>query len=737
MKRLAAGLTAVFLLVSVGSGDYAAENYSGITPVQEKVQTSALSGSGYVCAAENEHYRLLADAERASIALENVDTGYIWYSSPPDAENDPLAADVAVSELCSSNTLRYGIPERRSANNYLRSASEECSVTVSAIENGVRIFYDYSDAGISFPVDYVLEEDYLKASLKTSDIIESRPENKALDITIMGSFGAAGSDEEGYFVIPDGCGALMRFNNGRSQEKNLYSRRVYGSDVTFVPEKSPAVEEQIYLPVYGISKGDNAMLVTASGGDSNAVLTANTSVQSGSSYNLCCFTFILRSTDTFYMTGSGSGEQLTAFEGGDIKSDDIELRYYPISGSGLDYTDIAARYRQYLIEEEGVEKKAQENQMPLILNLYCGTEKKHAVLGIPVNTKTSFTSFKQATEIFEQLKQRGVEKMGVTLRGWTDDGIEGHVDEKAVPATVLGGEADFENMTGYASENGIGLYPVSESMAFVPGSGYHKFSGTAVRVSGSYSRIYGYDPSTGKADETGRVRSLLSPSLISDVLDETAESYNGRGLDGICIGSLTTALYGDYGKNGMSRGRTMNSITEACADMNKTLEAGIFADGANAYMLPYVSFVGGVPLNSGRYDCFDEDIPFYQLVLHGLIPYSTKAVNGSADSETLLLMAAATGSCLSFDMMYEGTDKIKDTDFDTLYYADYSGWLDTAEAEYKLISEILSGVSGCTIDEYTVTGNVITAVYSNGTVVVTDLDKKIISCNGKEYSKPA
>jgi hypothetical protein len=229
--------------------------------------------------------------------------------------------------------------------------------------------------------------------------------------------------------------------------------------------------------------------------------------------------------------------------------------------------------------------------------------------------------------------------------------------------------------------------------------------------------------------------SLLSPSYFSEVFSEVSSNYKSAGLSGISIGSLTTSLYGDYGKKGISRYSAMNLLTESYSDINSNLSGGILADSANAYALPYVSHITEVPVCSSRFDMFDEDIPFYQLVMHGIIPYSTTAVNGSADSETLLMMAIATGSNLYFDMLYEDTSTLKDTDFDEYFYANYAHWIDTASAEYKLVSEILSGVSDCTIDDYTMSedGNLVTAEYSNGTVIKVDFANKLIDCNGNEY----
>ena len=538
--------------------------------------------------AENDKFRMITDHRDAVFGLENKETGYIWWSSPLYATQDKRATDLLVDELRSSSTLNYGIPEKRNNNNLLRSGySGDCTVTVTDIKGGIRVMYTYSKAGFRYPVEYTLEDDHLRASLKVSEIEETNARNIATEVTLLGSFGAASTDEDGYFVIPDGCGALMRFNNGKTLGSSYYSQRVYGRDVTAVPTSRGAVAEQIYLPAYGIVKEDNAMLVVAAKGDSNAVLSAKSPIQSNTSYNLCSFTFTLRGTDTFYM--SGSNEELTMFQRGDIDSDDIELLCYPIAKKDADYVDIAERYRRYLTEEKGVSARTEENSSALYVDIFGGVMKKKPVLGIPVNMKTAVTTYDQAVDILTELRDSGVEDMVVSYANWTNNGIKNKVDTKAKPAYILGGKKDFSDLTDFIDENGFELYPVSDNRNFYSGNGYYSFTNTAVRISGSYSRIVSYDRAYGIPDGFRKNMSLLSPAYFDKVFSKVSSSYDKAGLDGVCIADLTTSLYGDYGRKNISRYDAMNELTDCYATIDDRLGSGILAEKANAYALPYVS----------------------------------------------------------------------------------------------------------------------------------------------------
>lgn len=682
--------------------------------------------------AENESYRMIVSDRFGCFGLENKKTGYIWWSVPLEASWDRMAAPLIVNELRSAGILRYGVPASRNNNNFLRSASDDCDISVKDIKGGIRVTYDYSSAGFSYPVEYTLEKDYVKASLKVKDIKESHEGRIATEVTLLGSFGAGDTSEDGCYVVPDGCGALIRFNNKRTMQSNIYHQRVYGDDITAVPMNKGASAEQVYLPVYGIVKDDNAMLVVASKGDTNAYLSANVSGQSNSSYNLCSFTFVLRDTDDYYMSGSGN-ERFTVFETGDIKSEDIELRYYPISKKGADYTDIAARYRQHLVEEDNVKIRSQADTSALYVELYGGVMKKKPFLGIPLEMRRSLTTYSQAADIISELRDGGAEDMVVTYTNWTDSGMKDKIDTKAEPSGKLGGSSRFRKFADLVNEGGK-LYPVSDNRCFRSGNGYNSFSKNTVRISGSYSRIVSYDKAYGIPDGFRKDLSLLTPASFGNVMSDISASFVSEGIDGVSVSDIAASLYGDYGKKKISRAKAAEMLEDGLKGLDESLENGVLVRRANAYALPYVSRITDVPMTSGRYDIFDEDIPFYQLVLHGVIPYSSPAINGSPDPEKAAIMSAVWGCDPDFDMIYSEPSELKDTSLDSLYYADHRWWTDTAAEYYKLISPVLRAVSGSNMTDYHTDGDIITAVYSNGTEVRADMLNKTIEYNGRLIS---
>lgn len=679
---------------------------------------------------ENDRLALYVDDDTAVIGLMDKVTEKMWWSSPENVGHDKIATNTIVDDLSSSLRMVYGEPAAR--NTTTMRSKADAKVKVKDKKDGVEITYDFKKAGITVPVTYTLGEDYLEARVETADIQEedsSQTGKVVTSLSIMNNFGAAGSTEEGYFVIPDGSGALIHFNNGKTNAKS-YSAMVYGSDITAVPLTQPAVTEQVYLPMYGIVNGSDAMMVVCTDGDSNAKLTASVSQQSKSSYNLCGFDFVVRDSDSYYMSGDNT-TALTVFEDGDIKTDALALRYYPLETEDeADYMDVANAYRDYLTEEMQVDNTVISDNPGLYLDLYGGVVKEKSILGIPIKQKTALTTFQQAQSILDQLSD--VQNIRVQYHNWTNAGISGKVDVKAKAAGCLGGNSDWNDLLMNAQERDIAIYPAVDNRTFVSGNGYYTFTDTTVRISGSYARVYEYDLAYGTQSSANKPLSLLSPETFPEVYEKLSKNYGKKDLSRVSLGSMTSALYGDYGKKAISRDQAVSLLTESYQTLTDS-GIDVLADTANGYALPYVKEITNVPLQSSGYDIFDEDIPFYQIVMHGLKSYSGASVNQSATPADTILLSVASGSNLRYDLIGEETSVLKDTALDELFYSSAEDWTAEARNAYRFTSDVLGGLGSQKIVDYVRKDDKITTTYENDIVVVVDLAEQSVSVDGTKY----
>ncbi len=759
MKRVTALLLSAAMLLPAAGFSVSAETESE----QEAVTDTAAEAPEYAPRSEDEVFakmRIAAENDRLALwvwdtekldtdndekpedlfALVNKENGYVWWSSPVNARCDSIATPAIRSKLASCMVLTDAQISRRSKTEFSSGDPLKTVIIQKPVKDGIQITYNFRKCGIKVPVSYLLREDHLEVRIDTGDITEKHGTDDdepqlAQALAVLNGFGAADSTEEGYFVIPDGSGAVIRFNN-KKNNADPYCQMIYGTDITAVPKTKGPVVKGVSLPMYGICKGENALLAVASEGEGNCQLCADVSGkgQSNTEYNRCYFKFILRSSDQFYL-GGDQMQPLDVYETAMLPRT-LAVRYYPLTAKDsinadgsktLDYTDIAARYRQYLLEDQHVQIKAKPDDARLHADLYGGCMKQRNLLGFPVFMKTAVTDYADMQRIVQNLREAGADRLQISLNRWTDAGIRGRIDSKAKPSDTLGGRSAFRKLTAYLDAEDIDWYAAFSNTAFYSGNGYWALTDTAVRVSGAFARIVDYESAYGVPYGKKKTMSLLSPAAFPKLFEKLGRSCASAGLSGVSPAELSGSLYGDYGKQSYTaRDTAKQYVTDALQEMQKN--CSVLSEHPNAYVLPQTDVITDLPLCSSGFHIFDGDIPLYQLVLHGVIPYTTESVNGSADPQRTVLRAVAAGSDLRFDLLGAEADALKDTDFDVYYYGYADDWTEQAVQYYRFARDVLRQVSDSYIISYTEENSIITTRYANGTETVTDLEEGSVTC---------
>lgn len=729
------------------SGEEAEEdNSSVLTDEEELARCKAV--------AENANFILYLDEEFERLGLYVKKSGAVHWSNCVNAMKDKATSKPALKQNRLSNiAVKYGNATDLIMSSYLysyRQSTAKEKTKFDIVDKGIKVTYDFDSAKATVPVYYILEDDYLDVYINTKEIKEkagykadveaedSKSDVLVLtDIAILPYMGAADTTESGYMLLPDGSGARVNLNNGKSNYKN-FSQYIYGRDITRVRELQYDETEQVYMPVMAMVRGSNGLVMIATEGDTfataNAAVSNNKSDQAG--YNYCYFSFVLRSTDEYNMAGDSSSIVVFEKGNGEIPVEKLAVRYYPITSSEdeVTYGEIADVYRNYLVNEKGLTKKTTAGYSPLFVDYYGGTLKPKSILGIPIDIKTSYTSFDQATEITAKLKELGVKNMVVNYNDWTEDSMSSKLDTADSIASCLGGKGDYKKMLKYFADNGVEYYASIDGITFKSGgNGFMTLFDTAYRVSKSYSRQYEYNLAYG-TPEGGIAAALLAPKSIAKLSKKVTKNMGKLDNPGVGLGEISSTLWSDFSnKNHTNRATTAQYIIDYYKSIAGVTDK-IIADAPNAYLYPHVDTIINLPVQSSQFKIADADVPFAQMVLHGYTNFSTKAINGSADSKTLFLKAIAAGSNIKYDFIYDKSTKLVNTDYVNLYYATYDGWLEQAAKEYELANEILSSVADSVITDYKQEGSVLTTTYANGVITTVDLDTGKITANGKTYN---
>ena len=271
------------------------------------------------------------------------------------------------------------------------------------------------------------------------------------------------------------------------------------------------------------------------------------------------------------------------------------------------------------------------------------------------------------------------------------------------------------------------------------GNGYSFTLNAAIQISKSYATQNEYDLAFGIPHQTKSSWMVLSPYYWTDLFKKLTDSFTKEGVTGIALNQATSTLYSDFSRYNLEnrryilRGDAQQILVNGYQQI-KNAGMSLYGEAANAYALPYVDYLSDVPLYSSNYDLFDYDIPFYSMVIHGLIPYTTKAINSNADAQELRLLALATGTPLHYELMYTNPNKFTDSEYDNLYYTNYQGWIERSASEFQLFKDVVSGVSDAEITDYNrMNAKEIEVTYSNGTVIYVNLSNNVIKVNGSEF----
>jgi len=541
------------------------------------------------------------------------------------------------------------------------------------------------------PVDITLDGDSVKINIVSSKI-ESELGNLVQGIELMRYFGAGSVDDEGYIFVPSGSGALIDFNNGKTNHER-YTGVIYGVEPLGRRVVSQIVND-INLPVYGIKNNNAAVLTIIENGSALATVGADISGRV-SSFNSAWVNFDFRETDTAFMRGTGQETSMTiiqqnAYEG------DISVRYVFLANEDADYIGMATAYRQHLIDTEVLTPLEKTENAPFYLTMLGAVEKREFLLGTPYYAIIPMTTYSQGTQIIEALNAQGVDAIQAQWMGWFNRGANHDKANKINPVRSIGSQRDKDELTALLQQNGGDLYPAVRFQSLRRDSKRLNQSREVSQDILGYSGIF----TSFNRELLAVVRTLyhsdvyflIHPGAIPFHTEAFISAYRSREHNALALedlgGKLSQSMYHN---NGIDRESSKLIAAEQLRHFSGELD-NLMISGGNDYSLFAASHLIDLPTSADRYFILDHSIPFIQLVLHGYIDHSGYAMNtlDVYNFDTLLLTSLATGSAPHFLWSYQPTTKLEFTQYDVLYSTHYLTWLEEAARMYNIYNEIFN-----------------------------------------------
>ena len=674
-----------------------------------------------ILVAENDRLELHYDTVESQIILKDKLTQEEWRSTPDDIAQDKRATGVNKINRQSDLIVQYHNTSyvTDQVNSYT-GAIKKGDFTWELIENGVAIRYYFPKQGFVIPVQYVLEEDCLAASIISEGIEEevwedpdTDPEKKqsVMNVALLPFMGAAGSDDEGYLIIPDGSGALIHFNNGRTGAA-IYQQDVYGRDDALTIRKAATTTYDVNMPLFGIVRNGRALMAVVENGDYQAQLNAMVNGQlTGYSNAYFAAQYIHMEANTI-MPGSEHSTDVMLPTNTFRDMGNFTVRYYPLAAENATYADVAAAYRAQLGLKESIADAATQQ-----LEMVASIPSIDTFLGVPYESVRVLTSYEQAAQTLRDFAAEGLNDLTLRYTGWSKQSVRGKMVTGLDLDNRLGGKKAFDGLRQAVKETGAEMVLAVDLIdIYEDGNGYWSLLAATDSVNSTAKQVPEFLQSTGYQDPEGKPWYLLSPDKVPEAARKLAENLSGQ-VDGVSLSMLGNTVYSSFGKTGISRtsaGMYWQQALETLSGKIQTLSAKT----ASAYAFPYIEQVDATPCASSRFEVTDMEIPFYQMVTHGAMVLYTEPANEDGNVRKALLRAIEYGMYPSWRVIAGDTALLSGTDYASWHAASLDAWREEIKntAAWMAPLGVYAGMQMTGHEQVTATLSVTT--YANGDMVL-------------------
>ncbi len=669
----------------------------------------------------NGRYSLVINQDVKSVSVINTQTGETEWNSvvTEDICDFSKCSDTFINYMQSMVVIHYALNEDTNGNRIDGYSADPKNITsIKAVDNGVDFEYRFVGAEIYCTLQVRLMSDGISFSIPFESVKEEG-KYSLLSLEIAPFFGAAAINDSGYLFYPEGTGAITYFDRiaYKSKSATELSLDIYGnSDLeTVMNEKS---EKTAAFPVYGIKRGSKAFLAVITQGDSDAKINVRPAVETSPMDIHCAgFEFTYHYQYVVYLSnivrnGKNSASNINGSKvDSKIVEGDRTVNFFFLKDENADYSGMANRYRQYLMDNEKLKSADKAGYDTLALTLLMGVKTEGELFG---NNFVEMTTYSDALNIVQDYKSEDADSMLVNLRGWSRSGYLSYPQNYSA-VWALGGNKGIKKLTSYLSENDIPVTLQCSTVYTTSGlfglKGKSALKGTGIPISDDEEEIY-----------------LLSPDSAFSRLQKGYKKIKKYGAYP-AFDDIGGIIYHNYNKGKpITRAENIKLWREAL-----NLSEFTAVQNANAYVLDSVDWIYDLSFDNKKSLICDDNVPFVSMVLYNSIALTSKAGNYSYDLDITVLKWIEYGCSVYFELTEESPKLLRDTEYNYLFSSRNSEWKETVIEMYKEFSVKLSGVSDSYIIGHQILdNNLVKLSFENGGTVLLNYDEQIAVYDGKQ-----
>ena len=518
--------------------------------------------------------------------------------------------------------------------------------------------------------------------------------------------------------MPDGSGAVMMLNNKKTAYAS-YDRPVYGGDASEIPDSSPETAERIYIPVFGMQRSESAVLSIIEEGAAQSSVTAITAGVE-SSFNVVANRFSLRSVSSYSMVDSWQKKNFKVYQKTPPTIPAVSNRYVFLSGEQANLAGMVGTYREYL--QKTIPAKKQPSPA-VYVDLVGVVSAKKPVLGFPMETQIAASTYSETVDTLRNLKELGVSDLNLRYLEWDSRSAARKIVNSAKPSSVLGGKNNFNELLVFCRENQIGFFPNADLIHFGKTDwAFQEYFVAARNMNNEINKYYSYKLNLFSKNTDLPIRHLLGLKKLQKTVPAFLNSYEKLGLSSLSLTAIGSLVASDYSSNDAAPWKTAEEYKKFVEDAAKKNE--LLLSEPNLPLALNATHLLNLPSGSG-FDMMDYTVPFYQMVVSGLVSYTGRAINLSAEPEIEFLRAIEIGGGLHYSLLYRGGSEIvKDTPYASWIGAEASSWLETIAKHYKEMKDVYNKLGSNRLISYEVvqSGVIKSDFEGGGTLLVNEGD---------------
>lgn len=558
---------------------------------------------------------------------------------------------------------------------------------------------------------YRLEGDDLVVEVPL-DSMSYNPTYPITSLNLLPAFGAAGNDETGFILVPEGSGAIINYNNGKNKQ-NPYYANMYGWDWATI-RKEVVSETRMIFPVFGMATQGSSFICIIEDGVSWAGVNADVSGRAGyGSYNSANAVYTIIHGDS-YDVSERTNNNVYMFEQ-QLPEGKLSQRYRFVASDS--YMDMAAAYRDYLTATCPELQREVSAEATTVIEMIGAIDKVQQRFGVPTNVPIPMTDYKQATELLQKLVGEKLSNLNIRYAGWMNGGMNQSILNGIRLMSEMGSEKELQAFITAAKDAGVPLY-LDGLTQYARDSGL-KEGFLALRDAAQhttreeaeipeYSYVW-YGPQDWRENYY-----LLKPSLAMNAVDVLSDAAARYGAAGVSFRDLGNMLSADYNAKALVNREEVR--LEQVAKIRELQAKGqsVMVRSGNDYAALVADVVTDIDFDGLQYRILDEVVPFYTAAIHGYVPYTGMSVNLSEDREELLLRSAEMGASLQYTLMAANVEEVQDSWFSEYYGADASIIYDDMIAAIQQYNADMSGTFDQKMVGHERTGSVTVTEYENG-----------------------